>query len=91
MERSEEILDRAVGLSSESQEPWDCVVALHRRGDAATFHAAAEFLRSSDPTRRVLAVDVLAQLGAERNVPVEEPTFCRAGGAVASRSPSFGT
>lgn len=60
MERSEEILDRAVGLPSESQEPWDCVVALHRRGDAATFHAAAEFLRSSDPTRRVLAVDVLA-------------------------------
>jgi hypothetical protein len=70
MERSEEILDRAVGLPAESHERWDCVVTLHRRGDAATFHAAADLLRSFDPARRVLAVDVLAQLGAERNVPV---------------------
>jgi HEAT repeat protein len=53
----------------------DYVVALHKRGDSDTFRAAADLLGSPDPNRRVLAVDVLAQLGADRDVPVERRPF----------------
>jgi HEAT repeat protein len=75
MEGPEEILDRALALPAESHERWDQVVALHRRGDHATFEAAADLIDSPDPARRVLGVDVLAQLGAEGNVPVERRSF----------------
>jgi HEAT repeat protein len=75
MEGPEEILDRALALPAESHERWDQIGALHKRGDHATFEAAADLLDSPDPARRLLGVDVLAQLGAEENVPVERRPF----------------
>jgi HEAT repeat protein len=75
MERPEAIFSRALALPAESHERWDQVVALHKRGDQATFSAAADLVDSPDPITRTLAVDVLAQLGAEPNVGVEQRRF----------------
>ena len=42
---------------------WTVLRALHRRGDRATFEAAAAWCASGDPVVRVLGADVLGQLG----------------------------
>jgi hypothetical protein len=75
MKRPDSIFRRALALPAESHERWDQVVALHKRGDHATFRAAADLVESPDPATRMLGVDVLAQLGAESNVSVEQRPF----------------
>jgi HEAT repeat protein len=75
MERPQAIFSRALALPAESHERWNQVVALHKRGDHATFRAAADLVESPDPATRTLAIDVLAQLGAEPNVRLERRPF----------------
>lgn len=48
----------------------EAVMALHRRGDRATFEAARALLDADEPPARALAADVLGQLGVpERTLP----------------------
>jgi HEAT repeat protein len=75
MESPEQILEAALRLPVDSSERWSFVEELHKRGDSATFRAASAFVASSDPVRRGLGVDVLAQLGAYPNVPVQDRPF----------------
>ena len=75
MESPEQLLETAVNLPVESWERWELVQDLHKRGDLETFQAATALVDSSDPVRRSLGVDVLAQLGAYPNVPVEDRPF----------------
>jgi HEAT repeat protein len=72
MKPAREVIEDALREGPDSHERWDHVVALHDRGDDESFAAAAELLDSVDSDRRVLAADVLAQLGAVAGVPVEE-------------------
>lgn len=72
MERPEDTIERALSEPADSEDRWRFVVALHGRGDEATFTAAAALLDSPDAERRSLGADILAQLGAAKDVPVEE-------------------
>jgi HEAT repeat protein len=72
MKPAREVVEAALRAEPDSHERWEHVVALHNRGDDESFVAAAELLDSSDPNRRALAADILAQLGAAPGVPVEE-------------------
>lgn len=71
MKSPESTLAAALVLGPDSHERWDLVVVLHKRGDAATFRAAATLVPSPDPAQRALGADVLAQLGA----PADERPF----------------
>ena len=71
MESPESVLAAAFVLGPDSHERWDLVNALHKRGDAETFRAAAALLASPDPAKRELGADVLAQLGT----PADERPF----------------
>jgi HEAT repeat protein len=51
------------------------ILRLQRRTDAATFLAVAEAARSADLERRLVAMDVLGQLGYLRGRPYREETL----------------
>lgn len=70
-----DVLTAALAYGPDDWERWDLVSALHKRGDEETFHAARRLLDDARPDRRVLAVNVLAQLGVAFDVPVEERPF----------------
>jgi HEAT repeat protein len=60
------LLERALTLSRNdpgSDERWDVVHELLRRGDVETFETAKEWCDSVDVTERELAADLLGQLG----------------------------
>ena len=61
------LLEHAVALSRkdpESDERWQVVYELLRRGDVETFDAARNWCNSDDVAARELAADLLGQLGA---------------------------
>lgn len=70
MKPAREVVEDALREKPDSHERWDHVVTLHKRGDDESFVAAAELLDSSNPARRALGADILAQLGAAPDVPV---------------------
>jgi HEAT repeat protein len=72
MKFAREVVEDALREEPDSHERWDHIVALHKRGDDESFVAAAELLDSPDPDRRALGADILAQLGAAPDVPVED-------------------
>ncbi|TKK90806.1 hypothetical protein FDA94_03305 [Herbidospora galbida] len=63
-------LDRALLLPNTDDERWEIVTALHRRGDAGTFEAAARLCAGDRSEERELGADVLAQLGNPQSLPV---------------------
>jgi HEAT repeat protein len=65
--------------ATDSDGRWNCVVQLHRRDHQETFDAARELCRSADTRRRILGVDVIAQLGARVGIPVEQRQYRAAG------------
>lgn len=75
MKSPEEEIEEALREDPDSDERWEHVVGLHRRGDEATFRAAASLLDNEEPARRALGADILAQLGAARDVPVAERKY----------------
>jgi len=52
---------------------------LHARGGEESFRAAAGLLDSADPDQRSLGADILGQLGAARDVPVQQRPFAGPG------------
>lgn len=76
----QDLIAAALAEPADSHERWKHVVALHRRGDDATFQAAARLLGEPDPGRRALAADILGQLGTDVDVPVEARPFRRRAG-----------
>ena len=60
----EDAIAAALSAGRDTEEGWTLVVQLQRRGDDATLQAAARLLESDDADRRVLAADILGQLGA---------------------------
>ena len=70
----------ALAEPPDSHERWDHVLSLQRRGDEATFQAAIDLLDSPEPAGRILAANVLGQLGVEAGVRVEQRPFRRATG-----------
>lgn len=61
----DELVALALGIGdNDSDERWDPVRRLQRRGDRETFDVAARLCRSDDPAERTLGVDILGQLGA---------------------------
>ncbi len=70
-----DVLEAAAREAPESEARWRLVSELHRRDDQATFSAAETMLSSPAVERRILAVDVLAQMGAEAGVAVEDRRF----------------
>ncbi|WP_285585595.1 HEAT repeat domain-containing protein [Herbidospora sp. NBRC 101105] len=58
----EELISRAL-VSDTDDERWEIVAALHRRGDAGIFEAAARLCAGDLSGERELGADVLAQLG----------------------------
>ncbi|MDQ3644319.1 MAG: GNAT family N-acetyltransferase [Actinomycetota bacterium] len=74
------LIAAALAEPADGHEHWEHVSALRRRGDEATFQAAAEILDSPEPGRRALAAAILGQLGAEEGVPVEARPFRRPAG-----------
>ena len=60
----EDAIAAALIAGRDTEEGWTRVVELQRRGDDATLQAAARLLESADADRRVLAADILGQLGA---------------------------
>jgi HEAT repeat protein len=77
VESSEAIVGRAAAAEADGDERWQLVVLLHRRGDAATFHAAVALLDSGDPDRRRLGADILAQLGSGPGIEVTDRPWAR--------------
>jgi HEAT repeat protein len=71
VERPEDTIEHALAEPADSQERRRFVTALHGRGDEATFRAVAALLDSPDVERRSLGADILAQLGAAKDAPVE--------------------
>lgn len=76
-----ELADRAVRCTDPDNDDWaEAMEVLRRRGDDATFRAAAAWCVDRDPLRRAFAADVLGQLGppgpdgvrpyARRSLPV---------------------
>ena len=61
---AEDVIAAALIAGRDTEEDWGRVVELQRRGDDATLQAAARLLESDDANRRVLAADILGQLGA---------------------------
>jgi HEAT repeat protein len=64
MRSAAEIISDALREEAESDERWAHITELHRRNDEETYRAALDLLDSSDPERRTVAVDILAQLGS---------------------------
>jgi hypothetical protein len=60
----EDAIAAALIAGRDTEEGWIRVVELQRRGDDATLQAAARLLETADADRRVLAADILGQLGA---------------------------
>lgn len=65
------LIERALAAPRDSHARWRSVYALQRRGDEETFAAAARLLDSAEARRRKLGADILRQLGADIDVPVE--------------------
>ncbi|MFC7306464.1 ankyrin repeat domain-containing protein [Streptomyces monticola] len=70
-----ELLDRALPFEDPENENWtESVSELARRGDEATYQAAAALTRSPAIWRRIFAVDVLARLGfGQRSLALIRP------------------
>lgn len=63
-------LEHAASETDDAEEAyWQCVVALHLRGTAEIFELASAAIESTDDTARVVACDVLAQLGVTAITP----------------------
>jgi HEAT repeat protein len=63
-ESAEALIARSLAVADdESDERWEPVRTLHRRGDRPTFEAADALCRSTDPVQRCLGADILARLG----------------------------
>ena len=58
--------------SDGSDENRNAVPILHRRANAEVFQAAEQWCRSEDATERIVAADVLAQLGCGEPAAVAE-------------------
>lgn len=71
MKTAREVIEDALREEPDSSERWHHISELHKRGGDEAFAAAAELLDSSDPDRRAVGADILAQLGAAPGVPVE--------------------
>jgi HEAT repeat protein len=68
MQTAAEVIEDALLEEPDSDERWEHVTALHMRNDEDAFQAAAALLDSDEPERRELAADILAQLGAGKDV-----------------------
>jgi HEAT repeat protein len=72
------LIEQALATGADSDERRNVVSRLQRRHDRSTFDAALALCRSEDPQRRVLGVEILAQLGYEQSDedrPFREPTI----------------
>jgi len=70
------LLARAAAFTdAEDEERWQLIRKLHRRSDAATFLAAADAAKAADLELRLVAVDVLGQLGYASDRPYREETL----------------
>lgn len=70
-----DLLEAALHEPRDSHARWRPVGELHRRDDQDTFSAAERLLSSPAVERRILAADVLAQMGAVAGVAVEARRF----------------
>ncbi|GAA2871427.1 hypothetical protein GCM10010517_31700 [Streptosporangium fragile] len=75
----DEMVERALpyrDVDEEAETWWTVVSSLSRRGDGATFDAAARLCVSEDPRKREFAVDVLARFGfTDEEKPYLEETL----------------
>jgi HEAT repeat protein len=64
-----EVVAAALAGDEDDQDAWEAIRSLHLRGDAPTFDAAVELMRSPSEKRRGRGVDILAQLGTPTQSP----------------------
>ncbi len=70
------LLRRAAAIADfEDDGRWAIIRELHRRTDRAAFEAALELAGSADLMERILALDVLAQIGYSARRPFLEETL----------------
>jgi HEAT repeat protein len=69
------LLRRAAAIDFEDDGRWAIIRELHRRTDRAAFEAARELAGSADLLERIVALDVLAQIGYPASRPFLEETL----------------
>ena len=79
MKTPQQLIEDALAEPPDSHERAKHVSLLHARGGEEGFRAAAGLLDSADPDQRSLGADILGQLGAARDVPVQQRPFASPG------------